>query len=103
MFAIVLRESSRRLDVYGDGVKHGHMGAVCRTMTAMDLQRCFRWSGVTRELACHETGHTVGLTHGDWAWPIVSNGDPRLSYMRTPRGGVAVLGLYNSAAINNAY
>jgi hypothetical protein len=35
-------------------------------------------------LVCHETGHAVGLLHGDWSSPMVSNSDERLGCMETP-------------------
>jgi len=39
---------------------------------------------VERELACHETGHAVGLTHGHEASPMLANNDGRLGCMETP-------------------
>jgi hypothetical protein len=35
-------------------------------------------------LTCHETGHAVGLTHGQQASPQLSNRDERLGCMETP-------------------
>jgi hypothetical protein len=41
-----------------------------------------------RELACHETGHAVGLTHGAQASPVESNSDGSiLGCMETPDSG----------------
>lgn len=37
-----------------------------------------------RGLTCHETGHAVGLTHGQQASPQLSNHDERLGCMETP-------------------
>lgn len=37
-----------------------------------------------RLLACHETGHAVGLTHGDAAYPITANSSTKLGCMRAP-------------------
>lgn len=37
----------------------------------------------TRALACHETGHAVGLTHGAEAYPSISNQNSSLHCMRT--------------------
>ena len=47
----------------------------------------FRGSSPTRELACHETGHAVGLTHGEDAAQPVYSDDPRLGCMVTPYSG----------------
>ncbi|MEV4114749.1 hypothetical protein [Nonomuraea sp. NPDC049695] len=57
--------------------------------------------------ACHETGHAVGLTHGNRAYPEVDNQDPRLGCMITPpRAGVPgaeTLGPHNRKMINKTY
>ncbi|WP_420036285.1 hypothetical protein ACN2WE_32310 [Streptomyces sp. cg28] len=37
----------------------------------------------TINLACHETGHAVGLTHGAFASPYIANNDMRLGCMTT--------------------
>jgi hypothetical protein len=56
------------------------------------------------ELVCHETGHAVGLTHGDDASPKVSNTNSSLGCMETPdsedRTG---LGSHNISEINATY
>jgi hypothetical protein len=39
-------------------------------------------------LACHETGHAVGLLHGSEAYPVISSADTRLGCMMN---GVATL------------
>ncbi|MEW9555823.1 hypothetical protein [Nonomuraea sp. NPDC050783] len=58
----------------------------------------------SKELACHETGHAVGLTHGNRAYPAVSNEDSRLGCLRTPpRVGVQTLGGHNRRMINKTY
>lgn len=41
----------------------------------------FRSPNATRALACHETGHAVGLTHGEDADPVLPNQDARLNCM----------------------
>lgn len=53
-------------------------------------------------LACHETGHGVGLTHGQKASPAVSNGDDALACMTTPVE-THLLGSHNVGQINGAY
>jgi hypothetical protein len=42
-------------------------------------------SGVDRQLACHETGHAVGLLHGDDADPYKDPSSPQLECMKNPR------------------
>lgn len=44
----------------------------------------FKSSSPDRALACHETGHAVGLTHGDDADPRLSDNDSRLGCMIRP-------------------
>ncbi|WP_394278442.1 hypothetical protein [Microbacterium sp.] len=57
-----------------------------------------------RSLACHETGHAVGLLHGGSADPVVSNSDPRLGCMHTPfNADRYTLGSNNVAQINATY
>lgn len=57
-----------------------------------------------RALACHETGHAVGLLHGGNADPIVSSTDSRLGCMRTPFDADSyTLGPHNVAQINETY
>ncbi|MFF4624776.1 zinc metalloprotease [Nonomuraea jabiensis] len=38
----------------------------------------------TYGLVCHETGHAVGLQHGDYAIPMLNKTDSRLGCMTTP-------------------
>lgn len=57
-----------------------------------------------RGLACHETGHSVGLTHGAEASPVMSNGDDELRCMQTPIAQVVpTLGPHNAAHIDANY
>ncbi len=60
---------------------------------------------VNRALACHETGHAVGLTHGAEADPPVSNTEPTLECMSggTPWTISNVLGTQNFNMINSTY
>ena len=77
---------------------------------AVDLVRCdqsyvrFRYTSIDKELACHETGHAVGLTHGADAWPTTGNNDPILGCMETPdTGSHPLLGSNNADNINSTY
>jgi hypothetical protein len=64
----------------------------------------FRYASIDRELACHETGHAVGLTHGAQAWPTTGNNDPVLGCMETPdTGSEPYLGSNNVDNINSTY
>lgn len=45
-----------------------------------------------RNLACHETGHAVGLTHGQEADPAQANGANSLGRMQTPLTGDRFIG-----------
>lgn len=62
-------------------------------------------SSVDDVVACHETGHAVGLTHGENADPAVSNSlDQTLGCMKTPYSNASrVLGYENAANINSMY
>lgn len=54
-------------------------------------------------LACHETGHTLGLTHGSNANPSQRNSSWRMGCMRTPLGNNRWLGTHNTHEINRTY
>lgn len=63
-----------------------------------------------QRITCHETGHTVGLTHGDDASPSAGLLDTRLGCLKTPIGSgqnyLAVprfLEQMNKRNINHAY
>jgi hypothetical protein len=54
-------------------------------------------------LACHESGHTVGLTHGGDAGSIMANDDPALRCMRTPLVETDTgVGTHNADHLNNS-
>lgn len=53
------------------------------------------------ELACHESGHAVGLTHGVDAYPYMNDDDINLGCMASPRG--SGLGPHNKSLITDAY
>lgn len=57
---------------------------------------------VSRALACHETGHGVGLTHGKAAYPMLENYDNSLGCMTDPRE-FSYLFSHNETIINNTY
>jgi hypothetical protein len=63
---------------------------------------------VHRSLACHETGHAVGLLHGPDAYPMVSDSDDELGCMQRPDAAVdsgvnAYLGSTNVHWIDTVY
>jgi hypothetical protein len=54
------------------------------TQTKCDQQYVrFSNDGLDKEVICHETGHAVGLTHGQDAYPYVKNNDSALGCMET--------------------
>lgn len=55
-----------------------------------------------RGLACHETGHAVGLTHGEHASPSVDNEDERLACMMKS-ASTEYLGTANAQSIQTTY
>jgi hypothetical protein len=57
------------------------------------------------EVVCHESGHAVGLTHGQEADPRVSNTDSALGCMQMPPPGTNTgqLGSHNRGQINGTY
>jgi hypothetical protein len=56
---------------------------------------------VNNAIACHETGHATGLTHGQEAAPPVSQSDPLLGCMAVP--SPYTLGSHNVGQINATY
>ena len=64
----------------------------------------FRYTSTTRALVCHETGHAVGLLHGENSDPKVSNRDDRLGCMRKPiYSSEYGLGGNSISSVNNMY
>jgi hypothetical protein len=57
----------------------------------------------TKGLVCHETGHAVGLTHGNVAAPQKRNNDSRLGCLQTPVDADEALGANNIENINATY
>lgn len=60
-------------------------------------------STVSISVTCHETGHAVGLTHGQQAYPPKPNNFAELYCMRSPNSGVVSLGTNNIIQINATY
>ena len=61
-------------------------------------------TSVDRSLACHETGHAVGLLHGVYSSPAVSNTTTDLACMITPHDPAnQYLGSNNVTNIDNTY
>lgn len=60
---------------------------------------------ITKGLACHESGHAVGLTHGQQASPSVSNTDGTLGCLQTPipPSNNGELGTHSKQLINDTY
>lgn len=57
-----------------------------------------------KQLVCHETGHAVGLTHGEDAAPAESNDAAELACMqRNDSGARPHLGSHNAHEINATY
>jgi len=56
-----------------------------------------------RSLACHETGHTVGLVHGSDSTPAQNNNDPNYQCMRSPLNSVFTMGPHNAQQVNANY
>ena len=58
---------------------------------------------ITYAISCHETGHAVGLQHGEYSSPRLLNSDSRLGCMVTPAEGHNSLGANNRENINATY
>ncbi|MCY9787932.1 hypothetical protein KIK06_29050 [Nocardiopsis sp. EMB25] len=56
-----------------------------------------------RGIACHETGHSVGLQHGGLSSPQLSNYDSRLGCLVFDQSENASLGSHNHDIINATY
>jgi hypothetical protein len=77
---------------------------------AADNRRCdqqyirIRGAGhYSKGLSCHETGHAVGLVHGDQASPPKNNGDEKLGCLENPVGSGEGLQENNRENINATY
>ncbi|MEE1942427.1 hypothetical protein V1L54_24000 [Streptomyces sp. TRM 70361] len=101
---VVYQEGSTNLPSSADGVTW------CNDAVDNDALECdqqyvrIRGNGhYTRGLSCHETGHAVGLLHGNQAYPALSKTDSRLGCMVTPVGAGTGLGSNNRDNINSMY
>ncbi|MDW6063997.1 hypothetical protein SAZ11_46160 [Streptomyces sp. FXJ1.4098] len=99
---IIYQEGSTNIGSSSDGVTW------CND--AVDARRCdqqyirIRGNGYyTPGLSCHETGHAVGLTHGQQADPKLNQTDSRLGCLQTPVSYGTGLGANNRENINGAY
>lgn len=63
----------------------------------------FRSATPGTDIACHETGHAMGLTHGQQAAPAQSNLEPSFRCMRNFVAGDDFVGPYNQQQINSKY
>lgn len=82
----------------------------CDNVAAANSFKCdqqyvnFRYTSTTRPLACHETGHAVGLLHGANSNPTSNNQASALQCMKkTVSSADWHLGSNNTTSINNMY
>lgn len=89
--------------IYQQGAVSGG-GAVTWCNDAVNSEMCdqhyvrFRSTTFGRGLACHETGHAIGLTHGTEAYPAQPDNSAELYCMRLPAS--AGLGPSNGAIVS---
>lgn len=97
--------------IYQQNTPPGESDGFAWCNDAVDARRCdqhynvFRSSSPSKGLACHESGHAVGLTHGVDAAPMRENDDPSFGCMQTPvpTSNTGQLGTHNRATINATY
>ncbi|MFF4624779.1 zinc metalloprotease [Nonomuraea jabiensis] len=81
---IIYQEGSTGLPDSLDGVTWCNAGGGTRYNCDQQYIR-IRGNGIySYKLVCHETGHAVGLEHGDYAIPMLNKTDSRLGCMTTP-------------------
>jgi hypothetical protein len=94
--------------IYQQGTVSGTADGIAWCNDAVSSTKCdqhynrFDSASPSVALACHETGHAVGLTHGAQASPSLSNGDNSLGCMTTPVE-TSDLGAHNTNMINATY
>ncbi|WP_340539861.1 hypothetical protein [Nocardioides sp. GXZ039] len=97
---IYYQESSSHIDAGADAVTWCD-DAQDHTRFKCDQQYVrMRPGSITQGLACHETGHAIGLVHGRQATPPLDNNDLRLGCLTTPVR-TSDLGSTNTQNINN--
>ena len=95
--------------VYDVGTVPGNLLGITSCNHAADSVSCdqhfvrFPANAPSTNTTCHETGHAVGLTHGQEAWPSISNHDDRLQCMTTQPIEVNTVGPNNKGWINATY
>jgi hypothetical protein len=78
---------------------------------AVSPRRCdqhynqYRYTEVSRRIACHEAGHAVGSVHGNRARPQLADSDNRLGCMQDPipEANQGELGTLNRHNVNETY
>lgn len=65
----------------------------------------FNSANPTKRVACHESGHAVGLVHGVDSYPAIANGHNSLGCLQAPvpLSNTGQLGTHNTVEINGAY
>ncbi|UYM07592.1 hypothetical protein [Solicola gregarius] len=82
---VVYQEGSRHVSSSKDGVTWCDDAAGVHTFKCDQQYVRIRGNGVYRRpIACHETGHAIGLVHGDNANPSISKHAKKLGCMTTP-------------------
>ncbi|MFJ1900394.1 hypothetical protein [Streptomyces sp. NPDC088115] len=99
---IIYQEGSTNLPSSSDGVTWCNEAADNRRCDQQYI-RIRRAGSYTPGVSCHETGHAVGLTHGNKASPALSNTDTRIGCMQTPTNYGTTLGANNKENINATY
>lgn len=105
----VLTGSAETDIVYAKGDPPAGKGGIAWCDDAVSIIECDQHyvtfkaaNAVSKGLACHETGHAVGLKHGDDSSPAVLNNSVSLKCMQDPIGS-QLLGDHNANQINATY
>ncbi len=97
--------------IYRQGTLQGGLIGLTICDDAISSTQCdqeyvtFSMSTPFLTLICHESGHAVGLVHGDNASPAMGNQDSSLQCLRKSIDSTmpAALGLLNVGQINGTY
>ncbi|MHC5260812.1 hypothetical protein ACYSUO_23260 [Streptomyces sp. UC4497] len=103
---IIYQEGSTNLDSDSDGVTWCNDGGDPDLARFECDQQYIRIRGngtYSYDMACHETGHAVGLTHGSDAYPAISDHNNALACMTTSPVETWSLGSSNTQNINAVY